>query len=152
MQHHAPGEPIISAIPPPVFIVSQNRKDLIFLPGPLEGTRAQRYTRLVGDGMYVDYWLGVPSIVSLGALCDAISENPDLWLIVDAVRLNDAFAYKGPMADVIRGTTAVVQAGGGGVEVRRPMPREQWDSTSKAYCEPTALSARPHRWSSHELL
>ena len=131
---HTPGEPIVSAIPPPVYLARQTMDDLVFLPGPLEGVRAQRYTRMTAQGEYFDFWLGVPSIVSVEALCDTLGNNPDLWLIVDESRLSDSIAYQGPMADVIRGTTMIVFAGDGGVEVRRPVPIEGWDDVSRSHC------------------
>jgi len=140
-QRHKPGELIVSAIPPPVYLVRQTMDDLVFLPGPLDGVRAQRYTRLTGQGEFSDYWLGVPSIVSVTALCDTIAGNPDLWLVVDESRLNESIAYQGPMAEVIRGTTMIVFAGDGGVEVRRPVSTEAWDDLSRSHCaQPTSTT------------
>jgi hypothetical protein len=140
-QRHKPGELIVSAIPPPVYLVRQTTDDLVFLPGPLDGARAQRYTRNTGQGTFIDYWLGVPSIVSVAALCDTIAQNPDLWLIVDESRLSDSIAYAGPMAEVIRGTTMIEFSGEGGVEVRRPVPAESWDVLSRSHCGKAPLSA-----------
>lgn len=117
---HRAGEPVIVAIPPPAYLALGSAADLVFLPSPLEAERAQRYTRRLPSGVYVDYWLGVPSIVTAAALCRALAGSPRPWLLVDEMRLGDAGIYAGPMADLIRARTVVVFVGQGGVTVRRP--------------------------------
>jgi hypothetical protein len=118
---HVPGEPVLIALPPPGYLALGERDDVVFLASSLEAKRAQRYTRRTADGRYVDFWLGVPAIVSTEQLCSAIAESPDLWLIVDESRLDYAWAFAGPMADAIRASTYEVYSGTGGISVRRPI-------------------------------
>ena len=117
---HAPGQPVVIALPPPGYLALGERDDLVFLASSLEDLRAQRYTRLTVDGRYVDFWLGVPAIVSAEELCAALDTSPDLWLIVDETRLNSDWAFAGSMANAIFGSTHEVFSGTGGVSVRRP--------------------------------
>ena len=131
---HEAGDPIIVAIPPPVFLALKSPDDMYFLPGPLDAPRAQRYTRHLDSGQYVDYWLGIPSIVSVNELCDVLVQSPTSWLIVDEIRLNSPAAYFGPMADLIRGATSTTYTGDGGVTVRRPKETGSWTEAATSSC------------------
>ena len=131
---HQSGDPVIVAVPPPVYLVFESTADLVFLPSPIEAKRAQRYTRVLADGQFVDFWLGSPSIVSTEGLCELLNQSPNLWLVVDDTRLNADWAYLGPMADVIRGRTTEVFRGNGGVAVRRPVPDMQASADSLVAC------------------
>jgi hypothetical protein len=114
------GQPVLIALPPPGYLALDERDDLVFLASSLEAQRAQRYTRRTANGDYVDFWLGVPAIVSTEQLCSVINASPDLWLIVDESRLESDWAFAGLMADAIRASTHEVYSGVGGVTVRRP--------------------------------
>jgi hypothetical protein len=127
---YVPGEPVLIALPPPGYLALGEPDDLVFLASSLEAQRAQRYTRRTVDGRYVDFWLGVPAIVSTEQLCSAIAASPDLWLIVDETRLDRDWAFAGPMADAIRTSTSEVYSGAGGVSVRRPISGESIPSDS----------------------
>jgi hypothetical protein len=139
---HLPGEPVLIALPAPGYLALGERDDLVFLASSLEAQRAQRYTRRTADGHYVDFWLGVPAIVSTEQLCSAISASLDLWLIVDESRLDRDWAFAGPMADAIRGSTYEVYGGTGGVTVRRP--NSEVLSSSDSPCESGGTSTGAH--------
>jgi hypothetical protein len=117
-----PGEKVLVALPPPAYLALEGSDDLIFLSSPLTRKRAQRYTRLTGDGQYMDYWAGVDSVVDTAGLCQTLLTEPNLWLIVDEARLDADWAFQGSMATVIRGMTYVRYETEGGAQVRRLSP------------------------------
>lgn len=118
--HRAPGEPVIAALPAIAYLTLGSADDLLFLAGPEERPRAQRYTRRTGDGRLIDYWVGATSIVSPGQLCRTLREHPDAWLVVDRHRLGAGWAYAGPMADAIDAATVRAFEAPGGALVLRP--------------------------------
>ncbi|MGH2559197.1 MAG: glycosyltransferase family 39 protein, partial [Thermomicrobiales bacterium] len=138
-----PGEQVIVGLPPAPYLVFDSTEDLIFLPGPYDGSRVKNYTRDVGDHQYIDYWAGVPAIVSVDQLCQALIDNPRAWLIVDQQRLNASWAYAGDMANVIRGLTYVRHIGPGGVEVRGVAPRPSRDAGAERTCRDAAKLPPP---------
>lgn len=119
-EHRRPGEPVIAALPAIAYLMLGTAEDLQFLAGPEERPRAQRYTRQTRDGRLIDYWVGVPSIVSPGQLCRTVRAHPDAWLVVDRHRLDADWAYKGAMADTLRGATYRAFEAPGGALVLRP--------------------------------
>jgi hypothetical protein len=128
------GEKVLVALPPPAYLALGSTEDLIFLSSPIERKRAQRYTRLTGDGRYVDYWAGVDSVVDTAGLCQTLMTEPDLWLIVDHSRLTADWAFAGSMATVIEGMTYVRYAADGGAMVRRLMPLPSRDPRAESIC------------------
>ena len=132
---HKPGEPVFVALPPPAYLALGSRDDLIFISSPLDRKRAQRYTRLTASGEYVDYWLGVRSIVSTGQLCYAMLTSPALWLIVDGSRLQADWAYQGEMAQVITGLTYIRYWTPSGAMVLRLAPIPARDPKAEDLCD-----------------
>lgn len=132
---HKPGEPVFVAIPTQAYLALGSRDDLIFVSSPLDRDRAQRYTRLKSDGTYVDYWTGVPSIVSTGQLCEALVSSPNLWMLVDGARMNASWAYQGDMAKVIEGLTYIrFYDFDSGAMVRRLKPSPSRDPEAERIC------------------
>ena len=121
-ERRQPGEKVIVALPPPAYMAFGSEEGLIFLSSPLDQKRAQRYTRLTEHGGYVDYWTGVDSIVDTASLCQALLNEPGVWVLVDDQRLDATWAYRGPMATVIRGLTYIRYYDEGGAMARRLAP------------------------------
>jgi hypothetical protein len=135
------GEKVIVALPPPAFLAFGSTKDLIFLPGPIERYRAQRFTLLSDDGRFVDFWTGVDTIVDTAGLCQMLISEPDLWLIVDESRLIGDWALAGPMAQVIEGMTYVRYSTEGGAMARGVSPPPSRDPLAESTCY-AALTGR----------
>jgi hypothetical protein len=134
--HHTPGEPIIVAYPPPAYIALGSKDDLIFVSGTLDRERAQVYARRLNNGEYADYWIGAPSIVTTGQLCQALLSSPSAWLIVDRARLRADWAYKGDMATVMLGLTRDAEPDwpAGRALVRRLAPISKRDQDAVDIC------------------
>ncbi|MGH2535119.1 MAG: glycosyltransferase family 39 protein [Thermomicrobiales bacterium] len=132
------GEPVFAGLPTAPYLAFDSAEELYFLPGPYDRNRVKNYTRDVGDHQYIDYWAGVPAIVSVDQLCRALIDNPDAWLIVDTHRLNASWAYAGDMANVIRGLTYVRYVGTGSVEVRGVAPLPSRDAHAELRCRKAA--------------
>src|SRR5687767_8637582 len=79
---HENGQPVLAALTAPVELAGIDREDVVFLPGPLDRQRAQRYTRIDDDGTYRDFWLGAPSTVDVAGLCALLVAHPDAWFVV----------------------------------------------------------------------
>jgi hypothetical protein len=139
---HKPGEPILTALPPPAYLAVGSAEDLIFLSSPLDRKRAQRYTRLTSDGRYVDYWTGADSVVDVAGLCNTLLTEPKVWILVDQSRLAADWAFLGPMADVINGMTYVQFTAPGGAQVRRLSPAPARDPAAEAVCT-AAMAGQP---------
>ncbi len=118
---HAPGEPVIVALPTAAYLALGDADDLRFLAGPEDRPRAQRLTRLTDDGP-VDYWIGVDSIVSARQLRALLMAHPRAWVVVDEERLAAPWAYAGAMAGVLREMTDPIYAAPGGALVLRGAP------------------------------
>src|SRR5262249_49436287 len=131
---HKPGEPVFVSIPTQAYLALGSRNDLIFISSPLDRARAQRYSRLTSDGRYVDYWVGVRSIVSTGQLCQALLSSPNLWMLVDGSRLSADWAYLGDMATVINGLTYIRFYDTSGAMVRRLAPAPSRDPIAEKLC------------------
>lgn len=129
------GEVVITALPPPAFLALETRDNLVFLPSPLERERAQRYTRVLPDGRYVDYWTGSDSIVDVAGLCSTILNSPKVWLLVDSARLRADWAYGGDMEQVIRGMTYIQYEAEGGAQVRRLSPAPARNPYAEGICD-----------------
>ncbi len=142
-EHHEPGQAVIVALPAVAdpALDDSDRDDLHFLAGPQDRPRAQRYTRITGDGDLIDYWVGVDSIVSAEQLRILLLEYPDAWVVVDEHRLGAEWAYGGSIEQALRDMTfPALHTPGGGI-VRRPTTVE---STSAASAElPVQGDAQP---------
>jgi hypothetical protein len=139
---HKPGEAIVTALPAPVFLALGSSDDIIFLPSPLDRERAQRYTRILDDGRYVDYWTGSDSVVDVAGLCNTLLTSPDIWLVLDEARLKADWAFEGPMAEVIRGMTYLQYSGNAGAQVRRLSPSPARDPAAEQICS-AAMAGLP---------
>ena len=126
---HQEGELVIAALTAPIALAGVPEADIRFLPGPSSRTRARRYTRITSDGVYRDFWLGVPSIVTAQQLCATLKNHPGSWVIVDGSRLRSNSFYGGEMQDVIEAGSDVVFTGGKGVQVRQIHAQAAWLST-----------------------
>jgi hypothetical protein len=128
------GQLVVVALPPPAYLVLEDRAELRFLAGPAGQPRADRYTR-TADGVRVqDYWIGVEAITSVPALCDLLTQHPGAWIVVDRLRLRSGWAYAGPMAVVLGGATAEVFQEPGGALVLRPVPVGERSRRSREAC------------------
>ena len=136
-----PGEKVMVALPPPAYLAFGSEEGLIFLSSPIDRKRARRYTRLTEDGGYVDYWTGVDSVVDTASLCQALLNEPGLWLLVDEQRLNGEWAYKGAMATVIRGLTYIRYYVDGGAMVRRLAPPPSRSVLAEQICVAAQIGA-----------
>ena len=137
---HELGQKILTALPPPAYLALDSTEDLIFLSSPLDRKRAQRYTRFTTDGVYVDYWTGVDSVVDVRTLCSTLLNEPDLWLLVDRSRLRADWAFAGSMTQVIEGMTYIRYEAEGGAMVRRLAPVPGRDPAVELICD-TVLSS-----------
>jgi hypothetical protein len=133
-ERRAPGEKVIVALPPPAYLAFGTSDDLIFLPGPLDRNRAQRYTRLAADGRLIDFWTGVDSIVSTAGLCQSLLNEPGIWVLVDQPRLIGDWALLGSMSTVIEGLTYVRHHVEGGAQARRVKPLPSRDPVAEQIC------------------
>jgi Dolichyl-phosphate-mannose-protein mannosyltransferase len=132
---HKPGEKVIVALSPAPYLALGSADDLIFMPGPLDALRTQRYTRITSDGERIDYWAGAPAIVSTNELCTQLLNHPDTWLIVDQQRLSAIWAYKGELNAVIRGLAYEAYHGPGDVIVLRVKPLPSRSANAERLCQ-----------------
>lgn len=148
---HKPGQPVIVSLTPGAYFTMPNviaEGDLYFLAGPEDQPRTSRYTKTTADGRVEDYWLGVDAITSTAALCDMLeSHDGNAWMVVDSARLKASWAYVGPMADVIIGSSNVVETGANGAQVRRTVPSITWSAKARKTCgldsSPDATTTAP---------
>jgi hypothetical protein len=133
---HTPGEPVYVALPTPAYLALGSKEDLVFLSGKLDDPLARIYALRTTDGGYVDYWIGAPSIVTTGQLCNALLSSEHYWLIVDGFRLGRDWAYEGEMAEVIVGLTRKVDPDwpSGIAMVRQRAPMSRIDPEVLAIC------------------
>jgi hypothetical protein len=132
--HRRPHEIVIAALTAPVAIAGVPVEQIQFLPGPLPRSRPERYTRLGEDGVYRDFWLGTPSIVTVRSLCDVMTANPGSWILVDTARLRSRSYYAGEMQQIIEAGSVVVASGENGAQVRRVLSRELWTGELPESC------------------
>jgi hypothetical protein len=140
---HQPGEQVIIALPPPAYLALGGAQDLLFVPGPFDSKRTERYTRQVAEGEYVDYWAGAPALVSVHQVCQSLTTHPGTWLVVDTDRLRGSWAYGGDMARVMLGLTYQQYSGPGGVVVLRVAPGPARDASAERICRQAAQLPPP---------
>lgn len=137
-ERHQPGQPVFVSLPPAAYFTFDDdtvANDLYFLAGPEDRTRTTRYLKRHTDGSITDYWLGVPAVTSTDQLCDMLLESAGgAWFVVDDERLNAGWAYEGPMANAIRGSSTLEATGANGTNVYRTLPRGQWDRFAANAC------------------
>jgi hypothetical protein len=152
--HRAPGDWVITVIPPPMTAyVLKNSENLAFLPGGEASTRAERYTRQGPDGQAIDYWLGVPSLATTGAFCSFIAAKPNSWLVIPRIYW-ESWGYRGgsesrtkrvaeELRAVVSGTSTP------GLEDRTALvfqfkPTAAWSPEASDYCQ-KAVSRRERK-------
>jgi hypothetical protein len=128
VEHHQPGEPIISALPAISYLAldGSDRDDLYFLAGEQNQSRARRYTRYTGDGALIDYWVGAPAMVNPESIRQFLRDNPDAWIVVDRDRMSEDWAYAGVVEEILLDETVPVATTNGGGLVLRP---SGWDAS-----------------------
>lgn len=128
VEHHQPGEPIISALPAIAYLAvnESDRDDLYFLAGEQNQSRARRYTRYTGDGFLIDYWVGAPAMVNPENIRQFLRDNPDSWVVVDRDRMSEDWAYGGVVEQILLDETVPVATTNGGGLILRP---SGWDTT-----------------------
>lgn len=134
--HHDPGQPIIVALPPVAYLSldSEDRRDIYFLGGSEDSSRAQRYTQLE-NGRPVDFWLGAPAITTIMDLCDLLTTSPQRsYIVVDEERLSGEWAYGGRVELLINGASEHVSEGDNGVIVSLSLPYGEWNVRAQAAC------------------
>lgn len=134
--HHDAGQPIIVALPPVAYLSldSEDRRDIYFLGGSEDSSRAQRYTQLE-NGQPVDFWLGAPAITTMMDLCDLLTTSPQRsYIVVDEERLTGDWAYGGRVELLINGASEHVSEGDNGVIVSLSLPYGEWDVRAQAAC------------------
>ncbi len=130
----APDEQVATALPPAATLLLGGRAGLHFLAGPTDSPRVARYTRTTSEGRRIDFWAGAGAIVSTDQLCEFLIGTPTAWIVVDTPRLRATWAYAGPFADVITGSTVEVAHLRGQVLVLRPRPPSSWSHDAASAC------------------
>ena len=128
---------MITAVPPSsYFWFSELRGDLIFLAGPAESARVERYVRPNASGEPGDYWLGLPSITSVEGLCTTLREHAgNGWIIVDVGRLYSSWAFYGDFKVIIVGASKEELRGHNGVLVYAIRSAENWSDAAMSLCD-----------------
>lgn len=121
-ERREPGEPLLVALPAVAYLTPGAEDGVVFLAGSDDRPRSKHLTRRSASGELTDYWVGVPAITSADDLRGFMAAHPDAWIVVDEERLNDPWAYAGPIAEVLRQGTWQLYEGPGQVLVLRPLP------------------------------
>lgn len=137
-ERHEPGQPVFVSLPPVAYFTLDEQAvtdDLYFLAGPEDRTRTTRYLKRQRDGTITDYWLGVPAVTSTEQMCEILVEHAgNAWFVIDNERLDAGWAYAGPMADAIRGSSSQLKWGANGTNVLRVRPVNEWDDVAMLEC------------------
>jgi hypothetical protein len=132
--HRLPHEIVIAALTAPVAIAGVPVEQIRFLAGQLPRSRPKRYTRLGEDGVYRDFWLGTPSVVTATSLCAVMTPNPGSWILDDTARLRSRSYYAGEMQQIIEAGTVVEASGENGAQARRVLSRDLWSGELPESC------------------
>ncbi|CAN5636796.1 hypothetical protein BH23CHL5_BH23CHL5_14580 [soil metagenome] len=135
--HFDNDQTILTALPPSAhFWFSQPQLErLKFLAGPESSSRTSRYVVTDSRGAHVDYWLGLSSIRSTQELCIELQRiDGNGGIIADGHRLRAGWAFEGPFAEVIRGSSEIVFRGDNGVVVMSILPFENWSDAARTAC------------------
>lgn len=133
--HHAPGQPVITAFPPVAYLALGGREDLHYLVRLGDGSLVQRYTVRTAAGTDVDRWVGSPAVSAVADLCHLLTARPDAWVVTDDGRLNAEWGYRGAAAAVLRGATVRVLDAVGGAFVARAAPATDWAPEAREFCQ-----------------
>ncbi|MCO5216712.1 MAG: hypothetical protein M9950_11255 [Thermomicrobiales bacterium] len=136
-ENRSEGQVVIHTLPTSAYFwfSEDELEQVIFLAGPAEGQRAQRYIKPNRDGDPGDYWLGLPSIGSTSQLCTTLTDYAgNALIVVDVGRLSAPWALKGDMETAIRGSTTTVWQGTNGVIVLSVAPMTNWTDAAREVC------------------
>ncbi len=136
-EHRSGDQIVITALPPPAWFWFDESElnNVFFLAGPEGSPRSVRYIKTTAHGEPGDYWLGIAPIDSTGQLCVILEQHAgNALVIVDPGRLNASWAFGGPMATVIRGTTTEQFRGSSSVVVLSVSPTDEWTPESVTEC------------------
>lgn len=136
-ENRSEGQVVIHTLPTSAYFwfSEDELEQVIFLAGPAEGQRAQRYIKPNRDGDPGDYWLGLPSIGSTSQLCTTLTDYAgNTLIVVDVGRLSAPWALKGDMETAIRGSTTTVWQGTNGVIVLSVVPMTNWTDAAREVC------------------
>jgi hypothetical protein len=133
--HHAPGQPVITAFSPVAYLALGGREDLVYLVRLGDAPGVQPYTVRTVAGTEVDRWVGSPAITSVANLCHLLQDRPDAWVVADEFRLDAEWGYRGAAATVLRGATVRVLDADGGAFVARPALPADWSPAARDACQ-----------------
>jgi hypothetical protein len=112
-----------------------DQNDIVLLAGIEGSSRVGSETRKSDSGVIVDYWSGRPAITTKAVLCGFLLNTTPLPIIlIDSRRLDADWGFKGDVATAIRGGTTVLTSGKNGLEIRQPIPVDQWTPEAKTAC------------------
>jgi hypothetical protein len=138
-----PGDPVYTSMTPAPYLVLGSDEGLNFISGSPYSSRTNRYVRVNAVGESVDYWIGVPSVYLMNDLCNMIIQNPNAWIITDAVRLLNPSFLGGEWALMITGMTYIRHSEESGIMILRPIPAPGRSSEAVSICNQAAkLSAQ----------
>jgi hypothetical protein len=127
----------IMAMPPAAYFwfAETEFDQLLFLAGPVQSRRTERYIRPNQDNEPGDYWLGIAPIGSTVALCDTLRGTAGhAWIVVDRGRLNADWAFFGEFQVLITGSSEEHYRGHAGVMVRFVLPMSEWTNDALSVC------------------
>jgi hypothetical protein len=112
-----------------------DQNDIVLLAGIEDSSRVGSETRRSESGVTVDYWSGRPAIATKAVLCGFLmNTSPPPIILIDSRRLDADWGFKGDAATAIRGGTTVLTPGENGLEIRQPIPVDQWTPEAKTAC------------------
>jgi hypothetical protein len=136
-----PGQAIITPFPAIAWLTMDdvNRNDIVALGGPKGGARLGSETRdLSASGnrdYYIDYWTGKQAIGTTAHLCQyLLFTSPAPLILIDTTRLDADWAFKGEFSTAITQGTQVLSQGTNGIEIRSPLPLDQWPAEAQTAC------------------
>lgn len=125
---------LLTALPPAAWFWF-DPADAVFLAGPEGSNRVLRYTKQNREGETGDYWLGVPSVQSIGQLCSVLADpSRPVLVVVDRARLNAKWGFRGEMHDIVVGSASIEYTGVNGTLVMRALPVAEWSPEAVALC------------------
>ena len=136
-----PGQFVLTPFPAVAWLEfdDTNRVDIVPLAGPKGGSRLGSETRDLSwtgtNDYFIDYWTGKTAIGTNGQLCwYMLSAAPPPLMVIDTTRLEADWAFKGDFATVITQGTQVLSQGENGLQIRSPLPVDQWSLEAQTVC------------------
>ena len=132
-----PGQELITPFATAAWLTMSDEEfeNVVLLAGNSGSVRARSESRPVSGGGAVDYWSGTRAIASKGSLCGYMLKGASgSWLLVDSVRLDASWGFRGEFEQIIRGATTVVTEGDHGLQIRQPSPQGDWSDEAKELC------------------